>query len=321
MDRGTQTLEKPPYPYKKFKVYDSTPISVEMWNDQKSVEMHCHRFYEFTLITKGSCIHNYRGVQVPLIPGDIFMIEPNQPHGYEIQAQVSIINCLFYPEQLSLENNQMLQSTRMGEKSEDIKKQWEELLQYVSLEDTGQESNVRQANLNAQGIIHLNSTELSYVESLLQEMVREQENKEINLEYAKSAYLQLILVMLSRVQIKRTEKINHHSNQKKDMIFDALVYIEEHLDEKIDFSGLAEKSYMSPSYFRSIFKDVTGLTPVDYLNRMRIVKSLEYLEMDKSTIADAAARVGIFDSNYYSRMFKKVMGYSPKYFKSIRDCM
>ena len=202
-----------------------------------------------------------------------------------------------------------------------LKKQWEELLQYVSLEDTGQESNVRQANLNAQGIIHLNSTELSYVESLLQEMVREQENKEINLEYAKSAYLQLILVMLSRVQIKRTEKINHHSNQKKDMIFDALVYIEEHLDEKIDFSGLAEKSYMSPSYFRSIFKDVTGLTPVDYLNRMRIVKSLEYLEMDKSTIADAAARVGIFDSNYYSRMFKKVMGYSPKYFKSIRDCM
>ena len=100
------------------------------------------------------------------------MIEPNQPHGYEIQAQVSIINCLFYPEQLSYENNQMLQSTRMGEKSEDIKRQWEELLQYVSLEDTGTESNVRQANLNAQGIIHLNSTELSYVESLLREMVR-----------------------------------------------------------------------------------------------------------------------------------------------------
>ena len=63
--------------------------------------------------------------------------------------------------------------------------------------------------------------------------------------------------------------------------------------KKIDFSSLAEQSFMSPSYFRSIFKDVTGLTPVDYLNRMRIVKSLEYLELDKSTIADAAARVGI----------------------------
>jgi YesN/AraC family two-component response regulator len=307
------------YPYKNFKVYDSTPVSVEMWNDQESVEMHCHQFYEFTVITKGSCIHNYRGVQVPLIPGDIFMIEPNQPHGYEIQAQVNIINCQFYPEQLSNENNQMLQSAWAASKSEDIKKQWDELLQYVSLEDTGIDSNVRQANLNTQGIIHLNGEELAYVESLLQEMAREQREQEINLVYAKSAYLQLILVKLSRVQMKRNEKINHHSNQKKDMIYDALVYIEEHLDEKIDFSSLAEQSFMSPSYFRSIFKDVTGLTPVDYLNRMRIVKSLEYLERDKSTIAEAAAKVGVFDSNYYSRMFKKVMGYSPKYFKSIRN--
>lgn len=307
------------YPYKEFKVYDSTPIAVEMWNDQKSVEMHCHQFYEFTVITRGSCIHNYRGVQVPLMPGDVFMIEPNQPHGYDIQAQVSITNCQFYPEQLSNENNQMLLSAWEAGKSEDIKRQWDELLQYVSLEDTGIDSSVRQANLNAQGIIHLNSEELMYVDALLQDMAREQKEQDINLEYAKSAYLQLILVKLSRVQSERNEKIRHHSNQKRDMIYDALMYIEEHLDEKIDFSSLAEKSFMSPSYFRSIFKDVTGLTPVEYLNRMRIVKSLEYLELDKSTIADAAAKVGIFDSNYFSRMFKKVMGYSPKYFKSIRN--
>ena len=157
------------------------------------------------------------------------------------------------------------------------------------------------------------------MDALLQDMAREQKEQDINLEYAKSAYLQLILVKLSRVQSERNEKIRHHSNQKRDMIYDALMYIEEHLDEKIDFSSLAEKSFMSPSYFRSIFKDVTGLTPVEYLNRMKIVKSLEYLELDKSTIADAAAKVGIFDSNYFSRMFKKVMGYSPKYFKSIRN--
>ena len=213
----------------------------------------------------------------------------------------------------------MLLSAWAAGKSEDIKRQWDELLQYVSLEDTGIDSSVRQANLNAQGIIHLNSEELMYVDALLQDMAREQKEQDINLEYAKSAYLQLILVKLSRVQSERNEKIRHHSNQKRDMIYDALMYIEEHLDEKIDFSSLAEKSFMSPSYFRSIFKDVTGLTPVEYLNRMRIVKSLEYLELDKSTIADAAAKVGIFDSNYFSRMFKKVMGYSPKYFKSIRN--
>ena len=316
-------MENENYPYKEFKVYDSTTISVEMWNDQNSVEMHCHNYYEFALITKGSCIHTYRGVSVPLMPGDVFVIEPNQPHGFDIQAQVSIINCMFYPELLNYESNQMLQSaTNKGDiqkKSEDIRKQWDEILQYITFEEVPNDSHVRQAELNTQGIIRLNSQELYQVETFLKEMEKEQEKQEVNLEYAKSAYLQLILVILSRVQQRRTEKLKNHSNQKRDMIYDALVYIEEHLDEKIDFAKLADQSYMSLSYFRTIFKDVTGLTPVDYLNRMRVVKSLEYLEIDKSTIADAAAKVGIFDSNYFSRMFKKVMGYSPKYFKSIRE--
>lgn len=309
------------YPYKEFIVYDNTSISVEIWNDSQSVEMHCHQFYEFAMITKGSCIHNYRGVQVPLMPGDIFMIEPNQPHGYEIQAQVGIINCTFYSELLSYESNQVLQSATVKTDNyvveEGIKRQWDELLQYMTFEETGVENHVRQANLNAQGIIHLNSMEMARVEGLLWDMAKEQERQQINIKYAKSAYLQLVLVILSRVQNKRKERIDYHSHQKKDLIFDALVYIEEHLEEKIDFSRLAGRSFMSPPYFRMIFKDVTGLTPVEYLNRMRIVKSLEYLEREKCTIAEAAAKVGIYDANYYSRMFKKIMGYSPRYFKSI----
>lgn len=56
---------------------------------------------------------------------------------------------------------------------------------------------------------------------------------------------------------------------------------------------------------------------MEYLNRMRIVKSLEYLNVEGISIADAAAKVGIYDANYFSRMFKKVMGYSPRYFKNI----
>lgn len=310
------------YPYKPFQVYDSTPISVEIWSDQISVEMHCHRHYEFALITKGACLHTYRGMQVPLIPGDVFMIEPNQPHGYELQAQVCIINCMFYPEDLSDESSQMLQNTvnsSMSYKNEDIKKQWDELLQYVSMKEGGLDSHVREAGLNAQGIIHLNGQEMHQVENYLREMANEQEQKAINLEFAKSAYLQLILVLLSRVQMRRRKKIKSYPDKKRDMIYNALVYIEDHLDEKVDFAMLAEKSYMSPSYFRSVFKDVTGMTPVDYLNRMRVVKSLEYLEVERSTIAEAAAKVGVYDSNYFSRMFKKVMGYSPKYFKSIRE--
>ncbi len=60
------------------------------------------------------------------------------------------------------------------------------------------------------------------------------------------------------------------------------------------------------------------MTPTNYLNRMRIIRSLEYLEREDMSIAEAASKVGIYDSNYYSRLFKKIMGYSPRYFKKPR---
>ena len=93
--------------------------------------------------------------------------------------------------------------------------------------------------------------------------------------------------------------------------------MENHLDEKVDIEELAASVYWSSRHFRTVFKEVTGLTPVEYLNRVRIVKSLEYLEKNKSSIKEAAVSVGIYDTNYYTRLFKKILGYPPKYFKSI----
>lgn len=209
------------YPYKDFKVYDTTPISVEIWNDSKPVEMHCQKYYEFAIIVKGSCKHTYNGVQIPLIPGDVFLVAPNRPHAYDLQAPVSIINCLFYPEELSDENNQMLKNITSRHPSvpsgSELTRQWDELLQFVTFnEETS--GDLRQTNLNKQGIIHLDPLEFDAVLNLLHSMHREQTQQEINSVYAKSAYLQLILVTLSRVRNQRMQRMKGRSNQKRDMI-------------------------------------------------------------------------------------------------------
>ena len=94
--------------------------------------------------------------------------------------------------------------------------------------------------------------------------------------------------------------------------------MENHVEEITSSTEIAEKLYLSPAYFRSLFKDITGMTPTNYLNRLRVIRSLEYLEREDLSIAEAAGRVGIYDSNYYSRLFKKTMGYSPRYFKKTR---
>lgn len=66
-----------------------------------------------------------------------------------------------------------------------------------------------------------------------------------------------------------------------------------------------------------IFKSHTGLSPLEYLNRVRILRALELLQTTHHSIADIAEQVGIHDPNYFTRIFKKLIGYPPSYFKSI----
>ena len=48
------------------------PFPIAPWEDNISVKPHRHAYYEFALVTKGSCVHSYKGVKVPLVPGDVF---------------------------------------------------------------------------------------------------------------------------------------------------------------------------------------------------------------------------------------------------------
>ena len=59
------------------------------------------------------------------------------------------------------------------------------------------------------------------------------------------------------------------------------------------------------------------MPPTDYLNRVRILRALELLQTSDAPVAAIGRKVGIYDANYFSRLFKKVTGYPPRSFKSI----
>lgn len=309
--------------YMKFMAQDTSNISVTSWN-HLTIGMHSHAFYEFALVVKGSCVHSYKGVDVPLLSGDVILIAPNERHGYITQLPMEVINCQFYHEKLNDECIQSLEKVNehkafIYDKYEQ-KKRWDEVLQNVSAYagDTGSSEKSQQTGLDKQGIIHLSGGARKEVEALLQRMLWEQRTKEQGFQNVKSACLQLILVTFLRVQSQRISQVTQYQDEKKEQIYHIIDYIEAHLDQKIDWKELARKSCWSEGYFRSIFKDVTGLAPVEYLNRLRIVKSLEYMEKDHLMVSEAAEKVGIYDPAYYSRLFKKILGYSPRYFKSIK---
>jgi AraC-like DNA-binding protein len=79
---------------------------------------------------------------------------------------------------------------------------------------------------------------------------------------------------------------------------------------------LAEMAELSPSRFRVLFKEYTGQSVVRYQNLLRINKAKDLLLSGEYTVTEAAVEVGIVDVYYFSRLFKKLTGFNPSYYRN-----
>lgn len=298
----------------------SITVAFEQYQKPEEVELHGHRYYEFSLVNRGTCIHRFRGVEVPLIAGDVFLIPPHEEHGYSLDADTSITNCYFFPERIGQLSDYLKTGNSRKAKVptglENIEKQWDSLL--LTNEDRSDfrfsEQFIPTDNLTKQGVLHLAPTEAAEVDSLLRRIYEEHMDSQYDSEYMKSAILQMILLIFIRAKNNQPQKITKQPEPKKQLIISSLVFLEQHFHRELSVKDMAASASLSESYFRSIFKEVTGLPPLDYLNRLRVIKALEYIQSGGISISEAASKVGISDPNYFTRVFKKVMGYPPKHY-------
>ena len=286
-------------PYFSYKCTDKSAIALEVFNTIESVPTHRHVFQEFVLITKGSCIHKFKGISMPLIPGDVFIIPPHQEHAYVIETPVCMYNCQFYPEQIS--------NWWDG--------QFGEML--INLTEPEGGNPISPADLNHQHIIHLSVSEADQVQMMMETVRREQTEQGFAFQQVKQDYLNLILIVICRAQMNQFAILPGKENSRNELVANAQQFIEDNLTEHIDFSNYARIHNISLGHFRAIFKSATGLPPVEYLNRLRIIRAIEYLKDDSLTMSDVSANVGIYDANYFSRLFRKIIGYSPREFRNL----
>lgn len=93
-------------------------------------------------------------------------------------------------------------------------------------------------------------------------------------------------------------------------------YMEQHYSEKISNQDLAEKFGFVENHLRKLFKGRYGMSPMDYLQMIRIAKSKELLR-ENMPVKVVAQRVGFQDALYFSKIFKKIEGCSPREY---REC-
>jgi AraC family transcriptional regulator len=88
-------------------------------------------------------------------------------------------------------------------------------------------------------------------------------------------------------------------------------YIAAHLDEPMDIGTLAKVSYRSPFHFTRMFAESVGMTPHQYVVRLRLQRALELMRQGRMGLAHIAACTGFSDHAHMSRWFKRVYGISP----------
>ncbi len=99
------------------------------------------------------------------------------------------------------------------------------------------------------------------------------------------------------------------------MFEDARSWIRDHLREEASLNGLAEYLHLSPKYVSSRFKQVTGESFAEFLNRVRFERARELLLDPEQKVSEIAEAVGYSDTNYFSIAFKKNVGLTPSEFR------
>jgi AraC family transcriptional regulator, melibiose operon regulatory protein len=117
------------------------------------------------------------------------------------------------------------------------------------------------------------------------------------------------------------EKKGYHENQSKDMdsLKDMIGYINNHYAEKISINEIAYAGMMCRSKCFNLFKATLRQTPLEYLQNYRIQKSLQLLADENLSITDITIACGFNGASYYTEVFKKITGTTPRdYRKNIR---
>jgi AraC-like DNA-binding protein len=101
-------------------------------------------------------------------------------------------------------------------------------------------------------------------------------------------------------------------------INDTVRYMQQQLSATLTVEDLAKKIDLSPSHFSSLFKQATGMSPLNYFIHLKLQKACLLLYTTDMKIKDVAEAIGYDDPFHFSRLFKKSMDVSPEQYRGLR---
>ena len=268
--------------------FSASTAQISKYTDRRFCH-HWHEDPEFTVIVEGEINYQVNDRVLKLKKGQGIFVNSNMLHsGWNENEECLYVPINFYPSMLYGESN-----IRMKEKYVDpiIKSQ---KLPYIVFDPEKSEIHGR------------------IIELLLKTYAGFRTKEELY-ELKIQRYLLEIweLMMPQMIEAIQSDDSNDISAKHVARVKKAIDYIESRFAERVSLDDLARSCGLSRSEFCRCFKGIMNDTPMEYLSKTRIRKSLPLLSSGEYSVTETAMLCGFSGSSYFSECFRKYMFCSP----------
>lgn len=255
--------------------------------------LHCHDYDELVVVVNGRGRHIVGSERYEIFAGHVFVINEMVPHGFENADELELFNIVYnedylverFPDLADLPGFQalfyihpkMIPSLRFSRK------------------------------------LFLPPKNFTEIAAQLRKMDGEWKSKSAGYKAQMISSLVAVIVDLSRIYSLGVG----FSPEVTAGIARVISHVQNDYQQAVSLRKLASIACMSERTLDRQFKSMIGMTPIEYVNKVRIEHSLPLLRDPGRSISDVAYAAGFLDSNYFTRRFCRHVGMSPRRYQRL----
>lgn len=261
-------------------------------------EPHTHDFLELEYVISGEGMHRVGDTELPVSSGYVFFTNFDTPHCFlsaDEKNPITLYNCVFTPESLRGAGLDFREFTAVAN----------DMLYKIIFPQEFKNTpflSVFDGSLKLKRLFEI----------MYQEYTEAQEGYNSVLL---GCLIQLLIYFMRQYESQNRPDNTARSVQAK-YIAQVMKYIETNYAERISLQELAAIALLSPNHLCKVFKDLTGITVSEYIQKLRLDKACELLSGTTLTLAEISNEVGYQDVGYLRRMFKKELGQTPSKYRA-----
>jgi AraC family L-rhamnose operon regulatory protein RhaS len=254
---------------------------------QGTLNRHSHEFFELVYVEGGFCLHFSGDSAELLITGDLLAICPGMEHYYWCKKDITIVNILFMPEVFAGILDEIKALPGMADLFE--------------------------GNLQSPVLSHLSLQDREEMRHIINTLRKEGERKETGWELRSKTLLAGVAVILSRTANTRFNR-KDNPNPYLGYTLKTVEAIEECYTGPVTVRDLAVSLNICPDHLTRQFRQIMGITPMEYLRCRRFTRALDLLRKQRP-ISEVYIASGFRSINYFSREFKNFFKMTPSEFR------